>query len=189
MNRTVLATAVLGTMLAAAVPVFAQGGPGGPGGGPGGPGGPGPRFERMCENLDARVAGMLAFAETRLRITDAQRPVWDNFAQAVKNSESPMKQRCENPEAFTRPATLPERAQRMEEMMTARLEQVRQIRPALDQLYAGFSDEQKKTADEMMERMMRHGPGGFGEFGHGPRHGRGHGHGHGDGPRGDRGPM
>ncbi|QQP87397.1 Spy/CpxP family protein refolding chaperone [Skermanella sp. TT6] len=183
MKRTVLATAVLGTMLAAAVPVFAQGGP------EGGPGGPGPRFERMCENLDARVAGMLAFAETRLKITDAQRAAWDNFAQAVKNSEGPMKQRCENPEAFTRPATLPERAQRMEEMMTARLEQVRQIRPALDQLYAGFSDEQKKTADEMMERMMRHGPGGFGEFGHGPRHRHGHGHDHGDGPRGERGRM
>ncbi|EWY40231.1 hypothetical protein N825_36540 [Skermanella stibiiresistens SB22] len=178
MKRTVLATLAFGTLLAAAVPVFAQGGPGGPGG-------PGPRFERMCENHEARVAGMLAFAETRLKITDAQRPAWDSFATAVRNTDGVMAKRCADPASFKRPATLPERAARMEDMMTTGLEQVRQIRPALDQLYATLSDDQKKTADEMSERMMRHGPGGFGEFGHGMRHGHGPDHGPGRGPGGD----
>ena len=64
MKRTVLATVALGALLTAAVPVFAQGGPDGPGGE-----GRGPRMERMmermCEDRDARVAGALAFAETR----------------------------------------------------------------------------------------------------------------------------
>ena len=181
MKRTVLASAALGALLIAAVPVFAQGGPAG---GPGGPGtgGPGSRIERMCENRDARIAGALAFAETRLKITDAQRPAWDKFAAAVKNSEGAMDKICADPAKATPPQTLPERAQRMEEMMTARLEQIRQIRPALNDVYGTFTPEQKKTADEMMERMMRHGPGGWGGHGRG-EHGRHHGPGDGDGPR------
>jgi periplasmic protein CpxP/Spy len=181
MKRTVLATVALGALLTAAIPVFAQGGPGGPGGD-----GPGSRMERMCENHDAMVAGGLAFAETRLKITDAQRPAWDKFAAAVKNSDGAMAKRCADPAKMKPPANLPERAQRMEEMMTARLEQIRQVRPALDEVYATFTDEQKKTADEMVERFMRHGPGGHG--GMGGHHGRGdHGPGHGRGPEGGPG--
>jgi periplasmic protein CpxP/Spy len=181
MKRTVLATVALGALLTAAVPVFAQGGPGGPGGGPaGGPGGPGPRFERMCEDHEARLAGALAFAETKLKITDTQRPAWAKFVTAVKNSDSALEKRCADPAKAKMPETLPERAQFMEEMTAAHLEQIRQVRPALNELYGTFTPEQKKTADEMVERFMRHGPGGLG---HGPGM-RGH---HGPGPDGDHG--
>ena len=183
MKRTVLATVALGALLTAAVPVFAQGGPGGPGG-PGGDG-PGPRMERMCEDHDARVAGALAFAETRLKITDAQRPAWNKFATAVKNSGGAMEKICADPAKMKPPATLPEHAQRMEEMMTMRLDQIRQVRPALDEVYATFTADQKKTADEMVERFMRHGPGGHGGWG---GHGSGmHERHHGQGPEGGPG--
>ena len=179
MKRTVLATVALGALLTAAVPVFAQGGPGGPGGGPGGPG---PRFERMCEDHEARLAGALAFAETKLKITDTQRPAWAKFVTAVKNSDSAMEKRCADPAKAKMPETLPERAQFMEEMMAARLEQIRQVRPALTEVYGTFTPEQKKTADEMVERFMRHGPGGSGHHGPGEfgRH-------HGPGPEGGPG--
>jgi protein CpxP len=179
MRRTVLATVALGALLTAAVPVFAQGGPGGPGGD-----GAGPRMERMmermCEDRDARVAGALAFAETRLKITDAQRPAWNKLVTAVKSGSGAMEKICADPAKMKPPATLPERAQRMEEMMTMRLEQIRQVRPALDEVYATFTADQKKTADEMIERFMRHGPGGHGGW-------DGHGRHHGQGPEGDRG--
>ena len=98
----------------------------------------------MCENHDAMVAGGLAFAETRLKITDAQRPAWDKFATAVKNSDGAMAKRCADPAKMKPPATLPERAQRMEEMMTARLEQIRQVRPALDEVYATFTASRRR---------------------------------------------
>jgi hypothetical protein len=183
MKRTVLATVALGALLTAAVPVFAQGGPGGLGG----PGGEdrGPRMERMCEDRDARVAGALAFAETRLKITDAQRPAWNKFAAAVKSSSDAMEKVCADPAKMKPPATLPEHAQRMEEMMTMRLDQIRQIRPALDEVYATFTADQKKTADEMVERFMRHWPGGHGGWGgHGPGMHERH---HGQGPEGGPG--
>jgi len=181
MKRTVLASAAFGALLIAAVPVFAQGGPAG---GPGGPGadGPGPRIERMCEDRDARIAGALAFAETRLKITDAQRPAWARLVTAVKNSNSAMDKICADPAKAKWPDTLPERVQFMEEMLTARLDQIHQIRPALDEVYGTFTPEQKKTADEMMDRMMRHGPGGWGDHGRG-EHGHHHGPGDDDGPR------
>ena len=140
MKRTVLATVALGALLTAAVPVFAQGGPGlAPGGD-----GRGPRMERMmermCEDRDARVAGALAFAETRLKITDAQRPAWNKLVTAVKSSSGAMEKMCADPAKMKPPATLPERAQRMEEMTAMRLEQIRQVRPALDEVYATFTD-------------------------------------------------
>jgi len=183
MKRTVLATVALGALLTAAVPVFAQGGPGGPGG-PGGDG-HGPRMERMCEDRDARIAGALAFAETRLKITDAQRPVWNKFTTAVKNSGAAMEKICADPAKMKQPATLPEHAQHMEEMLTIRLDQIRQVRPALDEVYATFTADQKKTADEMVERFMRHGPGGHGGWG---GHGSGmHERHHGEGPEGGPG--
>ncbi len=68
--------------------------------------GPGPRMERMCENHDAMVAGGLAFAETRLKITDAQRPAWNKFATAVKSSDGAMAKRCADPAKMKPPANL-----------------------------------------------------------------------------------
>jgi hypothetical protein len=175
MKRTVLATVALGALLTAAVPVFAQGGPGGPDGD-----GRSPRMERMCEDRDAHIAGALAFAETRLKITDAQRPAWNKLVTAVKNSSAAMDKICADPAKMKPPATLPERAQRMEEMLTMRLDQIHQVRPALDEVYATLTADQKKTADEMVERFMRHGPGGHGGWGD---HGRGmHERHHGEGP-------
>jgi protein CpxP len=73
----------------------------------------------------------------------------------------------------------------MEEMMTMRLDQIRQVRPALDEVYATFTADQKKTADEMVERFMRHGPGGHGGWG---GHGSGmHERHHGQAPEGGPG--
>jgi len=167
MKRTVLATVALGALMTAAVPVFAQGGPGG------GPDGHGPRMDRMCEDRDAKVAGALAFAETRLKITDAQRPAWNKLVAAVKGSSDAMEKMCADPAKMKPPATLPERAQRMEEMLTMRLDQIRQVRPALDEVYGTLTADQKKTADEMVERFMHHGSGGHGPGMHEGHHGRG----------------
>jgi len=47
-------------------------------------GDPAAHFAEMCDTMEARQAGMLAFAEVRLGLTDAQRPAWTKFAAAVK---------------------------------------------------------------------------------------------------------
>jgi periplasmic protein CpxP/Spy len=124
-------------------------------------GGPAAHFAQMCETMDARQAGMLAFAEVRLGITDAERPAWTKFAAAVKAASAPIKQLCAGA-GQPEPKTLPERLHRLETMETARLEQLRQITPAVEELYGTLSPKQKELADHLVEGMMHHGPGGPG---------------------------
>jgi len=170
MKRALLTTLALVGGLAVAVPALAQGG--GPGGGD-----RGSRFTRMCENHEARLAGALAFAEKKLKITDAQKAAWTKFADQARASGKPMEAACASLKDKPQPANAIERLERMDTMMTARQAQMHQMLPAIKEMYAQLTPEQQKVADEMLNR----GPGRGGMGGH--RHGD---HGHG-GPGGQRG--
>ena len=50
--------------------------------------------------------------------------------------------------------TLPEKLAIRERMMTAHLEALRKLKTAVDPLYAAFTDEQKKAADQLMLSPM-----------------------------------
>lgn len=167
MKRALLTTLAVAGSLAVAIPAFAQqGGPGGGPQGPGGPGrgGPGYGFARMCENQDARLAGMLAFAEKKLKITDAQKAAWTKFADQARASEAPMQAACTALKDKPQPTTAIERLDRMDTMMTARQAQMHQMVPAIKEMYGQLTPEQQKVADEMLSRgpgrgMHRHGGG------------------------------
>lgn len=120
---------------------------------------PAAHFAEMCDTMEAHQAGMLAFAEVRLAITDAERPAWTKFATAVKASAAPMKQVCASVVGQPEPKTLVDHLHRMEALETAHLEQLRQITPAVEDLYGTLSPKQKEIADHMIEGMMHHGPG------------------------------
>jgi periplasmic protein CpxP/Spy len=149
--------AVLVAGLGMAARAYAQQHPGGPMGGPHGD--PAAHFAEMCDTMEARQAGMLAFAEVRLGITDAERPAWTKFASSVKASSAAMKQLCTSAAAQPRPKTLPDHLHRMEAMETAHLEQLRQITPAVEELYGTLNPKQRELADQMVEHMMHRGPG------------------------------
>ena len=51
-------------------------------------------------------------------------------------------------------ATLPEKLATREKMLTVHLEALRKLKAAVEPLYASFSDEQKKTADELLMGPM-----------------------------------
>jgi hypothetical protein len=53
-----------------------------------------------------------------------------------------------------RAKSLPDRLDAQEQFMSARLEQIRQIKTGLTGLYAVLSDDQKKEADEMVIPMV-----------------------------------
>jgi hypothetical protein len=123
-----------------------------------GPFGPAAHFAKMCDMMDARQAGMLAFAEVRLGITDAERPAWTKFATAVKAASAPIKQVCASVVGQPEPKTLPDHLHRMEQIEAAHLEQLRQITPAVEELYGSLTAKQKEQADQLVGDMMR-GPG------------------------------
>lgn len=179
-----LASAVALTAAGASF-AFAQG-PGGPMGGPGG--GPmgghmGDRaamHQRMCADMPARIAGKLAYTETKIGITAQQKPAWQKFTDEVRTAMAPMQKRCEDrakDQAATPPADPSALLAQREQAMSAGLEMVKSLRAAYDRLGPSLTAEQKKQLAEMMTRrgghhgMMRmrhHGPGHMGGHMGGP---------------------
>lgn len=182
MKRAFLTSALLVAGFGLAVPVFAQQ-PAPPAGGPAA-GGPDRHFARMCEDQDARLAGKLAYAEKKLRITDQQRAAWNAFADSARASLKPTQDLCVRFKDEPRPAALPQRLERAETMMQAHLQQLQTVRPALTALYGQLTPEQQKSADRLLNQGggSRHGGMGYGMHG---MHG-GHHDGHGPGDHGPR---
>jgi len=99
------------------------------------------------------VEGRIAFLRAELKITDAQLPRWNAFAEALRANARRM---TEMQGMMGQGASLsaPERLDRMEKMMTNVLEAMRSTKAALTPLYAVLSDEQKKTADTLLQGPM-----------------------------------
>jgi hypothetical protein len=113
------------------------------------------RWGRGPEMMLERVEGRLAFMKAELKITDAQTAAWNGFADAVRVAA---KQHNEGMKAILagdeRAKSLPERLDTQEQVLSARLEQIRQIKASLKDLYAILSDDQKKEADDMVAPMV-----------------------------------
>ncbi len=177
MFRSSIMIAAIVPMLAsiALSPASAQMGPGGPGAwqgaGPGSHmwgGGPGGWWDGP-DAMDSRIDGRLAFLKAELKITDAQNAAWDKVAAAVRASTESMVDRMKSVFAGDqKDTTLPQRLDIQEQFMTARLDEIKQVKSALTDLYAVLSDDQKKEADNLVLPMMGMGMmGGWGMMGGG----------------------
>jgi hypothetical protein len=107
---------------------------------------------RMMEMMAAHTEGWLAFLKTELKITEAQTPQWSAFADAVRANAKGMKEMHGSMMETPKPA-LPDRFALHEKMLSAHLDAVRRMKAAVEPLYASFSDEQKKTADDVLSPM------------------------------------
>jgi len=96
----------------------------------------------MAKHIESR----LAFLKTELKITDAQLPLWNAFAQAMRDDASTMPAMPRPMMGMNKAATLPDKLAAHETILAARLESGR--RSSL--LYAALTADQKKTADEIM---------------------------------------
>ena len=99
------------------------------------------------------VEGRIAFLRTELKITDDQSPQWNAFAEALRGNARRMTEMHGMMGQGASPSA-PERLDRMEKMMAGMLEAVRSTKAALTPLYAVLSDEQKKTADTLLQGPM-----------------------------------
>jgi LTXXQ motif family protein len=105
----------------------------------------------MGMDMIDRVEGRIAFLRTELKITDAQTSAWNSFADAFRANAQKL--------AALRPAMIPAPGAQQtltagldaqERWLTARLEGLRAIKAAFTPLYGALSDEQKKTATEIL---------------------------------------
>jgi len=109
----------------------------------------------MGENVMAgHVEGRIAFLKTELKITEAQSPQWNQFAEALRANARRMTEMHEMMSQGGAAMNAPDRLDRMEKMMTGMLESVRTTKAALTPLYAVLTDEQKKLADDLIRGPM-----------------------------------
>ena len=106
------------------------------------------------------IEGRIAFLEAELKITAAQQPLWDAFADALRANARGMAgmmtdlQGAMMPTQTAAPVALPQRIELQERMLAARLDMLRQVNAALLPLYTAFDDAQKRTADQLLAGPM-----------------------------------
>ncbi len=101
------------------------------------------------------VEGRIAFLRAELGITDAQTNAWNAFADALRANAKQLGQaRASMMAGDGRAATMADRLAWQERWLAARLEGTRAIKAAFTDLYSALSDDQKKTADELLAPHM-----------------------------------
>jgi LTXXQ motif family protein len=106
----------------------------------------------MREEL-SHAGDRVASLKTELKITEAQMPAWNKFADALLASGKSMEEAIDamhkNMMQSGAALSLPERLEQHAKMAARYLANLQAIKAALDPLYASFSDEQKKLADRL----------------------------------------
>jgi hypothetical protein len=106
-----------------------------------------------------RVEGRIAFLRAELEITDAQTTAWNAFAEVLRANAKKLGEvrasMMAQPSAGQQQApTVVGRHELQEQWLLARLEGTRTIKVALSNLYGALSDDQKKTANELLAPHM-----------------------------------
>jgi LTXXQ motif family protein len=104
----------------------------------------------MMHDKLAHASDRIASLKTRLKITEAQTPAWNKFADALLAAAKSAEESIETMHMqtlHTVASGLPEKLEFHAKMAGARAASLNAIKAALDPLYASFSDEQKKIAD------------------------------------------
>jgi thioester reductase-like protein len=107
----------------------------------------------MMHEKVAHAPDRLASLKSELKITEAQTPAWNKFADALLAASKSTEQSVEGKEkqmtSARSAASLPDELERHAKMAASNAANLNAIKAALDPLYASFSDEQKKIADAL----------------------------------------
>jgi LTXXQ motif family protein len=105
-----------------------------------------------------RVEGRIAFLRTELKITDAQADAWNGFADALRaNAKRLAEVRASmmpKPGEGQPASTLTARLEQQEQWLAARLDGTRAMKSAFGKLNEVLSDDQKKTANDLLVPHM-----------------------------------
>jgi len=102
-----------------------------------------------------RVEGRIAFLRAELKITDAQADAWNGFADALRtNARKLAEVRAAKPGDGQPASTLTARLDQQEQWLGARLDGTRAMKSAFAKLNEALSDDQKKTANDVLAPHM-----------------------------------
>lgn len=113
-----------------------------------------PMMERMTDGKVSTFAeGRIAFLNAELGRTDAQKSVWDAYADAIKDNLQNMQGMWQTMKTVFDAKTPADRLDAQIAAMDGRLTALKEIKPVLSKLYVALSAEQKKKADEVLTGM------------------------------------
>ncbi|OQM75707.1 Spy/CpxP family protein refolding chaperone [Manganibacter manganicus] len=95
------------------------------------------------------VEGRIAFLRTEMKVTDAQQPLWEAVAAALRENARASTGMMQEAVAAGMPASL----ERRERHLTANLESLRRLRAAVEPFYASLDEAQKAAADTLLAPM------------------------------------
>ncbi len=104
----------------------------------------------MAYDGASHVAGQIAFLKAELGITDAQKAAWDAYASALTQVLESMQSMHQRMMQVVQTGTPLERLDARINAMEGMVTRLKQVRPALADLYAGLTDEQKRKAAELL---------------------------------------
>jgi len=97
-----------------------------------------------------RTEGRIAFLRTEIKITEAQLPLWNAVADVIRAEAKTGMGRMDD----MGQGSLTERLAALQKQLTSQAEALQKFKSAVDPLYATLSDEQKKTADQLLMSPM-----------------------------------
>ena len=97
----------------------------------------------MCQDRKAHAAGELTYLETKLALSDKQRPLFERWKK-IKLAEANAAE-CAVPPPPDGEPSLVDQLKQEEKFLHARLDSLKAELPALDAFYASLSDAQKKA--------------------------------------------
>lgn len=100
------------------------------------------------------VEGRIAFLKAELKITDAQAPQWNAFADTLRSNAKAYQAMHAQMTSGGMPSAWPDRLAAQQKVLSTRLDAMKAIEAAAKPLYAVLSDEQKKTADQLFASPM-----------------------------------
>jgi len=118
-------------------------------------------MEMMGPGMPAidRIEGRIAFLRAELNITEAQASAWNAFADAMRTNAKKLREvrasMMPQPDAGQQQAlTMADRLDQQERWLLARLEGTRALKSAVTTLFGTLSEDQKKTANELLAPQM-----------------------------------
>lgn len=98
----------------------------------------------------SRIEGRIAFLRTELQITQAQTPLWDAVASALRDNDRAMRDAFAQRPARDAAVTVIDRLERRQKFAELQAASTAKLRNAVAPLYAAMSDDQKKNADQLL---------------------------------------
>jgi len=102
--------------------------------------------QQHCVDHLARRAGMVAYTLTKLNLTPQQHEAWGKVEAVLQAAGERQRHLCESLPASAgawRQQTVLDRLQRREEFMSARLHDLQQVRPAMQEFYKALTPAQQ----------------------------------------------